>query len=46
MNPTGRALWYIESRFREEVTLDDVAAAAGVSRFHLARAFRFQSGNR
>ena len=39
MNPIGKALWYIESHFREEVSLDDVAAVAGVSRFHLSRAF-------
>jgi AraC family transcriptional regulator len=39
MNPIGKALWYIESHFREELTLDDVAGAAGVSRYHLSRAF-------
>lgn len=39
MNPIGRALWYIESHFREEVSLDDVAEVAGVSRFHLSRGF-------
>lgn len=45
MNPVGRALWYIESRFRGELALDDVAAAAGVSRFHLARAFPASVGS-
>ncbi len=39
MNPIGKALWYIESHFREEVALDAIAAVAGVSRFHLSRAF-------
>lgn len=39
MNPIGKAIWYIESHFRGDVTLDDVADAAGVSRYHLSRAF-------
>ena len=39
MDPIGKALWYVEAHFREEVTLDDIAAVAGVSRFHLSRAF-------
>jgi AraC family transcriptional regulator len=44
MNPVHAALWYIESHFRDEVTLDDVARIAAVSRFHLTRAFRFATG--
>ena len=44
MNPIGKALWYIEAHFREEVTLDDIAAVAGVSRFHLSRAFPAAAG--
>lgn len=39
MNPVAKALWYIESHFGEEITLDDIASAAGVSRFHMSRAF-------
>jgi AraC family transcriptional regulator len=39
MNPVGKALWYIESHFAGEIALDDIAAVAGVSRYHLARAF-------
>ena len=39
MNPVVKALWYIESHLGEEITLDDVASAAGVSRFHMSRAF-------
>jgi len=35
VNPVARALWYIESHFAEEITLDDVANVAGVSRYHL-----------
>jgi len=44
MTPVGKALWYIESHFAEEVTLDDVAACGGVSRFHLSRAFGMATG--
>lgn len=44
MNPVGKALWYIETHFAEEVTLDDVAACGGVSRFHLSRAFGVATG--
>jgi AraC family transcriptional regulator len=39
MDPVGKALWYIEAHFAGEMTLDDIAAVAGVSRYHLARAF-------
>lgn len=39
MDPVVRALWYIEANFRREIALDDIAGAAGVSRFHLTRAF-------
>lgn len=44
MNPVGKALWYIESHFAGEITLDEIAAAAGVSRFHLSRAFGEATG--
>jgi AraC family transcriptional regulator len=39
MQAIGKALWYIESHFGEPLTLDDVARASGLSRFHLARTF-------
>lgn len=39
-----RAITYIESRFRDAVLLDHVAASARVSRFHLARRFRAEVG--
>lgn len=39
MNPAQRALWYIESHLGESMTLDEIAAMAGVSRFHIVRAF-------
>jgi AraC family transcriptional regulator len=39
MDPVNKALWFIESHFAEPVDLDVVASAAGVSRYHLTRAF-------
>jgi AraC family transcriptional regulator len=39
MSPVNKALWYIESHFTGEITLDEVADIAEVSRFHLSRAF-------
>ncbi|MCA1505369.1 AraC family transcriptional regulator [Bradyrhizobium sp. NBAIM02] len=39
MNPAQRALWYIESHLAEPMTLDEIAAISGVSRFHIVRAF-------
>lgn len=36
---TVRALWYVETHLDEDLSLDAVAAAVGVSRYHLSRAF-------
>src|SRR6266536_1072162 len=44
MNPAQRALWYIESHLAEPVTLDEIAAISGVSRFHIVRAFAAATG--
>ena len=44
MNPVARALWFIESHFTDDLTLTDIAAVAGVSRFHMARAFGMTIG--
>ncbi|WP_025599316.1 AraC family transcriptional regulator [Burkholderia sp. WSM2230] len=44
MNPVKKALWFIESHFAEELTLDDIANCGCVSRFHLARAFQAATG--
>jgi AraC family transcriptional regulator len=41
---TGKALWYLESHLGGDVSLDTVAAVAGVSRFHLSRAFGAATG--
>lgn len=44
VNPAGRAVWYIESHFEREITLDEVAEGAGVSRYHLSRVFAIATG--
>jgi AraC family transcriptional regulator len=36
---TSKALWYIESHLSGDLSLDAIADAVGVSRFHLSRAF-------
>jgi len=33
MNAIEKALWFIESHFASEITLEDLAKAGGVSRF-------------
>src|SRR4051794_37060237 len=44
MNPAQKALWFIESHLADPLTLDEVAAIVGVSRFHLVRAFAAATG--
>jgi AraC family transcriptional regulator len=44
MNPAQKALWFIESHLADALTLDEVAAIAGISRFHLVRAFGAATG--
>lgn len=44
MDPISRAIWYIEHHFTNTITLEDVANCAGVSRFHLSRAFGLATG--
>jgi len=44
MNPAQRALWYIESHLANALTLDEIAAIGGVSRFHMVRAFAAATG--
>ncbi|WFP74689.1 AraC family transcriptional regulator [Mesorhizobium sp. WSM4906] len=44
MNPTEKALWFVESRLPDAISLDDVAASSGVSRFHVTRAFGAATG--
>lgn len=44
MNPAQKALWYIESHLATPLTLDEIAAIGGVSRFHMVRAFASATG--
>jgi AraC family transcriptional regulator len=44
MNTAQKALWYIESHLGRALTLDEIAAVAGVSRFHMVRAFAAATG--
>ena len=44
MTPVDKALWYIENHFGSPLALDEVATCAGVSRFHLLRAFTAATG--
>ena len=44
MNPVQKALWFIESHYSHELTLDDIANGGCVSRYHLSRAFEAATG--
>ena len=44
MNPAQKALWYIESHLATALTLDEISGVAGVSRFHMVRAFAAATG--
>ena len=44
MNPAQKALWYIESHLAGPLTLDEIAAVGGVSRFHMVRSFAEATG--
>jgi len=44
MHPIDRALWYIETHSSESPSLDDIAAVACVSKYHLLRAFNAATG--
>jgi len=43
-DPVAKALWFIESHFDQDLTLDDVADSAGVSRYHISRVFDLATG--
>ena len=44
MNPAQKALWYVESHLADALSLDDIAAIGGVSRFHMVRSFAAATG--
>jgi AraC family transcriptional regulator len=39
MESVRKALWFMESRFRGEVSLDELSMVAGISRYHFAHVF-------
>jgi len=43
-NTAQKALWFIESHLSAPLSLDDIAGVAGVSRFHIVRAFAAATG--
>ena len=45
MDPIAKAIWYIEFRSSDAIDLDAIAEIAGVSRFHLTRAFGQVTGH-
>src|SRR5215467_2661094 len=45
MDPVGKALWFIESHFADDISLETIAAISGVTRYHLSRAFGYATGH-
>lgn len=43
-HPVGKALWFIETHIASELSLEDIAQASGISRYHLLRAFGIATG--
>jgi AraC family transcriptional regulator len=44
MSPVGKALWFIETRLRSDISLPEIAGFSGVSQYHLLRAFGTATG--
>ncbi|EJL27231.1 hypothetical protein PMI01_03883 [Caulobacter sp. AP07] len=44
MNPVQKAIWFIEGHSAQDLDLDAIAEAGGVSRFHMSRAFVVATG--
>jgi AraC family transcriptional regulator len=44
VSAVGKAIWFIETHFAGDISLDDVASSVGVSRYYLARAFGVATG--
>jgi transcriptional regulator GlxA family with amidase domain len=42
--PITRSVRLVEARFDQQITLEDMAAAAGISKFHFAREFKARTG--
>ena len=44
MESVRKALWFMESRFRGEASLDELSVVAGISRYHFAHVFARATG--
>jgi AraC-like DNA-binding protein len=44
MSVVAKALWFIEGNYARNPSLDDVARAAGTTRFYLSRSFTWTTG--
>ena len=44
MESVQKALWFMEGRFRADVSLDELSRAAGISRYHFAHVFARATG--
>jgi AraC-like DNA-binding protein len=42
--PVARSVRFVETHFNQQITLDDMAAAAGISKFYFSREFKEQTG--
>ncbi|ABC92409.1 probable transcriptional regulator protein, AraC family [Rhizobium etli CFN 42] len=45
MNAIARAIWFIESHFESDISLEEISEAAGLSRYHLSRVFGLVTGH-
>jgi AraC family transcriptional regulator len=43
-SPVEKAIWFIESHFARDITLDEVAGVCGLSRFQMSRLFSHATG--
>jgi AraC family transcriptional regulator len=44
MESVQKALWLLESRFKGEMSLDELSQVAGISRYHFAHVFARATG--
>jgi AraC family transcriptional regulator len=44
MSAVGQAIWFIESHFESDISLEEISQAAGLSRYHLSRIFGLVTG--
>ncbi|MDC9813552.1 MULTISPECIES: AraC family transcriptional regulator [Rhizobium] len=45
MSAVARAIWFIESHFENDLSLEEISEAAGLSRYHLSRVFGLVTGH-